>query len=331
MVGMRRREVLGVLGSAAVALPFEALAQKRERQKHVGVLMIGDPVRDQLVATFVERLRQLGWADGRNVRIDFRWLSDDAGKYPFFAKEIVELNPDVILGQGNIITALHQTTTSIPIVFAQVSDPVGRGFAATLARPGGNITGFTNFEASMSGKWLEKLKEIALTLHRVALIFNPLISPHIAAGFYLRAAEEAGQRVDVEIVSMPVRDVPEMEQSIEQLAASSDSGLIVLPDGFTNANADLIVALAARFGLPTIYAFRLFATHGGLIYYGIDPKDQYAGAASYVDRILRGASAAELPIQAPSKFELIVNLRTAKALGLDVPLQLQQLADEVIE
>jgi putative ABC transport system substrate-binding protein len=333
---MKRREFIGMLGGGAVTWPLAAVAQKSGRMKRIGALSGGEtpgnPLSDALTVAFVERLEQLGWTDGRNVQIDFRWAGGDAAKFAILAKELIDLKPDVVLARSNsAVTALQQANKDVPIVFTQVSDPIGRGFVTTLARPGGNITGFSSFEASMGGKWLEKLEEIAPKLGRAALIFNPATAPHIAAGFYLRAAEDAGRRSAIQVLITPVQDIADLERSMGKLASEPNSGLIVLPDGFTLAHADITVALAARFGLPAIYAFRSFAARGGLLSYGIRLKDQYSGAASYVDRILNGAKPAELPVQFPSRFELIVNLKTAKALGLEVPAQLQQLADEVIE
>jgi putative ABC transport system substrate-binding protein len=330
---MRRREFITLLGGAAAfSSPLAAVAL--ERMKRIGVLSetSGDPLSDRLTSVFVERLKQLGWTDGGNVRIDFRAAAGDAAKFAPLAKELIELRPDVVLARSNsAVTAVRQASSDVTIVFTQVSDPIGRGFVTTLARPGGNITGFSSFEASMGGKWLEKLKEIAPRLSRVALLFNPATAPHIAAGFYLRTAEDAGRRSAVQVLVTPVQDVADMERSIGNVASEPDGGLVFLPDTFTNAHIDVTVALAARFGLPAIYAFRSFAARGGLLSYGTKLEDQYSGAASYVDRILNGAKPAELPVQFPSRFELIVNLRTAKALGLDVSAKLQQLADEVIE
>jgi putative tryptophan/tyrosine transport system substrate-binding protein len=326
---LKRREFVTLLGGAA-AWPIAARAQQLDRMKRIGVLSNDDPISE--LSPFVEHLRQLGWTDGRNVRTDFRWAGGDAAKFKILARELILLKPDVVLAQGNsAVTALQQANKDVPIVFIQVSDPVGRGFVTTLARPGGNITGFSSFESSMGGKWLEKLKEIAPSLTRVALLFNPATSPHIAAGFYLRAAEDAGRRSTVQVLVMPVNDIAGMEGSIGKVASEPNGGLIILPDGFTLAHADLTVTLAARFRLPAIYPFRSFAARGGLLSYGVKPIDQFSEAATYVDRILKGAKPAELPVQFPSRFELILNLGTAKALGLDVATQLQLLADEVIE
>src|SRR5262245_4693929 len=332
----RRREFIALLGGAA-AWPIPTLAQNSDRMKRIGVLMASsdtpsDPLGPPLLRAFVDRLQQLGWTDGQNVQIASRWAGGDVAKFRTFAKDLADLKPHVILAQGNLAAALQHTDTQhTPIIFVQVSDPIGRGFVATLARPGGNTTGFSNFEESMGGKWLEKLKEIAPKVARVALIFNGSTSPHIAAGFYLRAAEDAGRRSGVETLIVQIDDAAEIERSIGRFAGEPDGGLIILPDAFTIVNADLIVSVAARLRLPAIYPFRTFSAVGGLLIYGINTRDQYLGAASYVDRILKGALPAELPVQAPSKFELILNLRTAKTLDLDVPLQLQQLADEVIE
>jgi ABC-type uncharacterized transport system substrate-binding protein len=337
MPGLGRREFVALLGAAAAGWPLSTFAQSFERVKRIGVLMgtndiPSDPLGLPLFRAFVDRLQQLGWTDGQNVQIASRWASGDAAKFRVLAQDLADLKPHVIVAQSNLaVTALQQTDKHIPIVFVQVSDPIGRGFVATLARPGGNTTGFSNFEESMGGKWLEKLKEIAPKVTRVALMFNASTSPHIAAGFYLRAAEEAGRRSAVQTSTMQVNDAAEIERSIGKFAEKPEHGLIVLPDSFTLVHADLIVSLAARFRLPAIYPFRSFAAPGGLLIYGINTRDQYVGAASYVDRILKGALPAELPVQAPSRFELIVNLKTAKTLDLDVPLQLQQLADEVIE
>jgi putative tryptophan/tyrosine transport system substrate-binding protein len=331
---LKRREFISLLSGAA-AWPLAARAQQPDRLRRIGVLSggeIADPLSDPLLVAFIERLKQLGWTNGHNVQIDFRWAGGDTAKFAVLAKELIEFKPDVILAQGNsAVTAVRQASKDVPIVFTNVSDPIGRGFVAMLARPGGNTTGFSSFEASMGGKWLEKLKEIAPKLTRAALLFNPATAPHIAAGFYLRAAEDAGHRSAVQVLSTPVRDAAEMERVIGKIASQPNAGVIVLPDGFTLANPDLTVALVARFELPAIYAFRSFAARGGLLSYGIKVEDQFIGAASYVDRILNGAKPSELPVQFPSRFELTVNLRTAKVLGLDVPAQLQQLADEVIE
>jgi len=334
---MKRREFISLLGGAVIAWPLGTLAQNSERMKRIAVLMgtsdsLSDPLGLPLLRAFVNRLQQLGWTDGENVQIAYRWAGGDVAKFRIFAKDLADLKPHVILAQSNLaVSALQQTDTHTPIVFVQVSDPIGRGFVATLARPGGNTTGFSNFEESMGGKWLEKLKEIAPKIARAALIFNGSTSPHIAAGFYLRAAEDAARRSGVQTVIIQVDDAAEIERSIGRFAEEPDGGLIVLPDAFTLVHADRIVSVAARFRVPAIYPFRTFAAAGGLLIYGINTRDQFISAASYVDRVLKGALPTELPVQAPTKFELIVNLKTAKALGLSVPLQLQQLADEVIE
>jgi putative tryptophan/tyrosine transport system substrate-binding protein len=332
---MRRREFLGVLGGAAAAWPLAARAQTPAKVRRVGVLMnsaANDPVEESLVAAFVEALRQLGWVAGRNLHIDLRWAAGDFDKFQTLSAELTAQRPDVILAVSNLaVTAIRRTASDIPVVFTQVSDPIGRGFVANLARPGGTITGFANFEASMGGKWLGTLKEIAPNLTRIALVFNPETSPHIASGFYLREAADAGSRLSVETVVTRVHSRFELESQFRQFADEPHSGVVVLPDAFTTANGDMIVALAMRLALPAIYPFHRFVSLGGLIYYGVDPKDQFPRAATYVDRILKGEKPADLPVQAPTRFELAVNLKVAKALGLAVPPTLLASADEVIE
>jgi putative ABC transport system substrate-binding protein len=335
MFDLTRRKVITLLCGVA-AWPLAARAQRPERMRRIGVLGGGetpiDPLSDAPTLAFIESLKQLGWANGRNVQIDFRWAAAHPARFAILAKELLDLKPDVVLARSNsAVTAFWQESNNVPIVFTQVSDPIGRGFVATLARPGGNITGFSSFETSMGGKWLEELKEIAPKLSRAALLFNPATAPHIAAGYYLRAAEEAGRRSAIHVLATPVQDITDMERSIGEFASEPNGGLIVLPDGFTLAHPDLIVTLAARFRLPAIYAFRSFAARGGLLSYGGKLMDQYSGAASYVNRILNGAKPAELPVQFPSRFELIINLKTAKAFGFDVPPTLLARADEVIE
>jgi putative ABC transport system substrate-binding protein len=288
-----------------------------------------DPEVQANVATFRQALQKLGWTDGRKVRIDFRWGGADAGRIRAHAKELVDLNPDVIL----VITALAlqpllQETRSIPIVFTQIADPVGAGLVASLARPGGNITGFTVAEYSMSGKLLEVLKEVAPQVTRVAVILHPDQIPQ--AGM-LRVIEAAAPSFRVQVMAGGARDVAELERAIDQFAREPNAGLIVLPNPVTLGNRKLIIAMAARHRLPAAYTYRYLVAEGGLISYGIDLSDQYRQAASYVDRILRGEKPADLPVQQPTKFERAVNLKTAKALGLDAPATLLGRADEVIE
>jgi putative ABC transport system substrate-binding protein len=302
--------------------------------RRIGVLMAiaeSDREGQTRVAAFREGLQKLGWAEGRNIRIDTRWaLPGDAESRQRFAKELVALQPDLILSQATPTTAvLRQQTRTIPIVFVGVSDPIGSGFVASFPRPGGNVTGFITMEPTMAGKWLELLKEIAPRVARAALLFNPATAPY--AEYYLTPFKAAAASFAMEAIAAPVRDISTLETAIAAQARAPNAGLIVMPDTFLNAHRAEITALAARHRLPAVYPFRFFAELGGLLTYGTDLVDDYRRAAAYADRILRGAKPSELPVQAPVKFELVINLKTAKALGLDVPLQLQQRADEVIE
>jgi len=331
---MRRREFLGVVAGVAVAWPLAAHAQQRDRMRRIGVLMPyaeGDREGQAFVAALREGLQKLGWAESRNIRIDYRWATpSDAVSIQRFAKELVALQPDLILTQSTPTTAaLLQQTRTIPIVFAQVVDPVGSGFVASFPRPGGNITGFINLEPTMAGKWLELLKEIAPRVNRAAFLFNPATAPY--AEIYLGPFKSAAPSFAVEGIAAPVHNASELESVIAAQARESNGGLIVMPDTFLNAHRAEITALAARYRLPAVYAFRFFAELGGLLSYGSDPPDNFRRAATYADKILKGAKPGELPVQAPVKFEMVINLKTAKALGLDVPLFLQQRADEVIE
>ena len=288
-----------------------------------------DPEAQANVTAFRQALRKLGWTDGRNVRLDYRWGSADAERIRAYAIELVGLKPDVILVSTSLaLQPLQQETRSIPIVFAQITDPVGSGFVASLAYPGGNITGFTPAEFSMYGKSLEVLKEVAPHVTRVAVILNPDQIPQ--AGMW-RAIEAAAPSFRVQLTAAGARNAAEIEHAIDAFARESNGGLIVLPSPVTEGNRKLIITMAARHRLPAVYAFRFFVTDGGLISYGVDLADQYRQAAAYVDRILRGEKPAELPVQQPTKFELVVNLKTAKAVGLDVPPPLLGRADEVIE
>jgi putative ABC transport system substrate-binding protein len=331
---MRRREFITLIGGAG-AWPLAARAQQPERIRRIGGLTgyaETDPDSQSRFAIFQHRLQELGWTIGQNMQIDYRWSAGDADQARALAKKLVEMQPDVILAETTpAVRALQQVTDTIPIVFTSVSDPIGSGFVANMARPGGNITGFTNFESSMGGKWLEVLKAIAPSVSHVASMFNPTVSTHIAAGYYLHDLEDAAQRFKVEQVIAPVQNADDIERSINTLAYKPGGGLIVLPDAFTLVHRDQIISLAAQHRLPAVCSFRSFATDGGLVSYGSNPMDQIPRAAAYVDRILKGEKPSDLPVQSPTKFELVINLKTAKALGLDVPLHLQQLADEVIE
>jgi putative ABC transport system substrate-binding protein len=329
---MKRREFVTLLGGAA-ALPLAARAQQAELMRRIGVLMgyaENDSEAQVWVAAFREGLQKLGWAEGRNIRIDTRWTSADAEAMQRFAQELVALQPDLILSQTTpTTTALLQQTRTIPIVFAMVADPVGSGFVASLSRPGGHVTGFATLEGSLSGKWLELLKEIAPRVARVACLFNPITATFVE--YYLNPVKAAATSLGVEAIVAPVHDRSELESIIATQAHESNSGLIVMPDSFLQVHRAEVTSLAARYRLPAVYPFRQFAELGGLLSYGIDRLENWRRAAGYVDRILKGEKPAELPVQQATKFELVINLKTAKSLGLDVPWQLQQLADEVIE
>ena len=329
---MKRREFITLLGGAAVGWPLAGGAQQGDRMRRIGVLMAfaeSDPQAEARVAAFRKGLQKLGWAEGRNIRIDIRWATSDAALMQRFAKELVALQPDLILSHNTPTTAaLLQQTRTIPIVFAVVSDPVGSGFVASFPRPGGNATGFTNIEPTMASKWLELLKEIAPSVTRVAILFNPATAPY--AEYYLNPFKTAAASFALEAIAAPVRDTSELESIISAQARAPSGGLVVMTDSFLVANRAEITSLAARYRLPTVYPFRLFTELGGLLSYGNDLIDSFQRAATYADRILKGATPNELPVQAPVKFELIINLKTAKALGLEVPPTLLTRADEVI-
>jgi len=329
---MRRREFITLLGGAA-AWPLAARAQQSEKTRRIGVLNAfaeTDPEGQAWDAAFRKRLDELGWIDGRTVKIDTRWGAGSVDRMRLFAKELVRLNPDVLVAATTPATAALQTEThTIPIVFAVVSDPIGSGFVASLAKPGGKITGFINIEASLSGKWLELLRQIAPSVSRAGFLFNPQTASY--AQYYLDTFRAAAAVLKIEPIDAPVHSVAEVEAVMTKLGRESDAGVIVMPDTFTVVNRDTIVSLANRDRLPAIYPFRIFAAAGGLLSYGIDLPDLYRGAATYVDRILRGAKPEELPVQLPTKFEMIVNLKTAKAIGLNIPQSLVIAADEVIE
>ena len=330
---MRRREFITFFGVAALAGPRAARAQQADRVRRVGVLMsraAGDPEEQARFAGFLQGLQKLGWTDGRNVRIDYRWAAADADRSRTYAAELVALAPDVILASGSTsVAALLQTTRTVPIVFVNVIDPVGAGYVARLARPGGNATGFTAFEYSLSGKWLELLKEIAPNLTRIAILRDPALAAGI--GQFAAIQAMAPSSFGVELSPIDVRDGGEIERDVAALARESNGGLIVTGSSSAAVHRELIVMLAARHRLPAVYPFRYFITSGGLISYGPDPIDEFRRAAGYVDRILKGEKAADLPVQAPTTYELAINLKTAKALGLTLPPSLLARADEVIE
>ena len=330
---MRRREFIALLGAAGLSRPLAARAQQADRVRRVGVLMAvpeSDSEYQAFLAAFREGLQKLGWTEGRNIRIDTRWAGPEVESIQRFAKELIALQPDLIVSQSTPTTAvLKQQTSTVPIIFVNVVDPVGSGFVASFPRPGGNVTGFILMEPTIAGKWLELLKEIAPRVNRVVLLFNPATAPY--AEYYLNPFKAAAPSFAVEAIVAPVRDASELESVVATQAREPNSGLITMPSAFMNVHRTEIISLAARHRLPAVYAFRFFAELGGLLSYGNDFLDNYRRAASYADRILRGAKPSELPVQAPVKFELVINLKTAKALGLDVPWHLQQRADEVID
>ena len=330
---MKRREFITLLGGAAAAWPLAARAQQARadaahRRAH-GRRAADDPDAQASIAAFLQGLQQLGWTDGRNVRIDYRWGAGDADNIRKYAAELAALAPDVILATGTAAMApLLQATRTVPIVFVNVADPVGAGFVDSLARPGGNATGFMQFEYSLSGKWLELLKQIAPGVTRAAVLRDPAITAGIGQ---FAVIQSVAPSVGVEVSPVNVRDAGEIERAVAAFARSSNGGLIVTASALAVVHRDLIIALAARHKLPAVYYRRYFVTGGGLISYGPDLVDQYRRAAGYVDRILKGEKPADLPVQAPTKYELVINLKTAKALGLDVPPTLLARADEVIE
>ena len=329
---MGRREFITIVGGATVTLPLGVRAQQPEQMRRIGVLLntaVDDAVGKARYAAFLQGLQQLGWTEGRNLRIDARWGGGDAELHRKYSAELVALAPDVILATGSAtVGPLQQATRAIPIVFVTTIDPVGGGFVDSLARPGSNATGFTAFEYSMSGKWLELLKEIAPRVTRVAVIRDPAIAA--GAGLF-GAIQSVAPSFGVELSPVGVRAAGDIERAVTTFARSANGGLIVTSSALTLVHRALIVTLAARHKLPAVYGDRLFVTGGGLLSYGPDRVDQYRRAAGYVDRILKGEKPADLPVQAPTKYELVINLKTAKAFGLDVPLTLQQRADEVIE
>jgi ABC-type uncharacterized transport system substrate-binding protein len=331
---MTRRDFITLLGGAVAAWPLAARAQQPGAMRRIGALMgyaESDPAAQAWVAAFREGLQKLGWTEGRNAQIDTRWAApDDPESRRRFAKELVALHPDVILSNTTpTTTALLEQTLTIPIVFAIVADPIGSGFVANFARPGGNVTGFTFTEPTMAGKWLELLKEIAPRVVRIAMLFNPLSATY--ADYWLNPFKAAASSFAVEAVAAPVRDTSELESVIAAQAREPNGGLIAMPDSFTDAHRVEITSLAARFRLPAVYPFRFFAEVGGLLSHGVDRTDNFRRAATYVHRILKGEKPADLPVQTPTKYELVINMKTAKALGLDVPPSLLARADEVIE
>jgi len=329
---MQRREFLSLLGGAAAAWPLTARAQQTERVRRIGVLLpaaVDDPVFQARLAAFGQELAQLGWTIGRNVRIDVRWATTNPIEIRRHAAELITLAPDVILSTGDsTVPPLLEATRIVPIVFPVVNDPVGAGYVESLARPGGNVTGFMLFEYSMGVKWLELLKEIAPKVTRVAVLRD---SANPAQTAQFGVIQAVAPMLKVEVIPVDMRDAGTIEQAVETFARAPNGGLIVVGSGASIRHRDLIVTLAARRKLPAVYWERFFVVAGGLISYGVHTIDQYRRAAGYVDRILKGEKPADMPVQAPTKYETAINLKTAKALGLSVPLILQQRADEVIE
>ena len=329
---MRRREFIKVIAASA-AWPIAAHAQQAERVQLIAVLMAfgeSDPEGLAWIAAFREGLQKLGWVEGPNIRITTRFATPDVEAMQRFAKELVMLQPDVILSQSTPTTAaLLQSTRTIPIIFVNIADPIGSGFVASFPRPGGNVTGFTNLEPTMPGKWLELLKEIAPRVARVAMLFNPATASYF--DLYLKPFQAAASSFGVEAIAAPVHDRSDLEAVIAAHAREPNGGLIVMPDTFLIAHRAEVISLTARYRRPAVYPYRLFTKVGGLLSYGNDSFDNYRRAAGYADRILKGEKPADLPVQAPTKFELVINLKTAKALGVTVPSTLVDRADEVIE
>jgi putative tryptophan/tyrosine transport system substrate-binding protein len=333
---MRRRAFISFIGGAAASSVFPPLAARAqsERVRHIGVLM-GTAEDDRQTAPFLKAfkntLQELGWTEGRNIKVDYRFAASDVERMQRLAKELVDTHPELIVAHSTPVTAaVAREAKTLPIVFVVVSDPVGSGFVASLARPGANMTGFVNIEASMGGKWIEFLKEVSPALARVAFVYNPDTAPH---GYFLDPFNAAARSFGVQPMPAPVRRLEDIESLVADLSKRSDSGLAVMPDTFTSTLRvyNLIIALAARQRVPTIYPYRYMAAAGGLMSYGTDNADLFRRTAGYVDRVLRGAKPGDLPVQLPTKFEFVVNLQTARQLGIDVPLKLRAFADEVIE
>jgi putative tryptophan/tyrosine transport system substrate-binding protein len=327
---MRRREFMTLLGGASVAWPLAARAQRETRMRRIGALIgTGSDEGQARLAGFRQQLQDLGWSEGHNIVIEERWGEGDIDRTTTSARELVSEMPDVLLaGSVRALTALKNATAAIPIVFVATSDPVGQGFVASLARPGGNITGFSLFEFSLAGKFVEILKEIAPSVTRGMLVCSP-DNPSFQG--YMRSINAVAGPLAMQVSTAPIHDAADVERLIAAFAGEPNGGLLVAPDVTANIQRDLIIALAAKYHLPAIYPYRFFADAGGLASYGVDLIDLYRRAAQYVDRILKGENPAELPVQAPSKFEFVINLKTVKALGLDVPAALLARADEVIE
>jgi putative ABC transport system substrate-binding protein len=329
---MRRREFIGLVGGAAVTLPLAARAQQTERMRRIGVFMnlaANDPQSSKQISAFLDGLRERGWASGRNLQIEYRWAAEDTSLYHKHAQELIAIAPDVLLvGGGTATGILQQLTSTIPIVFVEASDPVNRGLVASLAQPGGNITGFTQFEFSIGGKWLELLKQIAPSVRRAAVIRDPTQSSAVGQ---FAAIQALAPSLGVEISPIDAREISAIEQAMTAFARGANGGMIVTATGNARRHRETIISLAAGFKLPAVYPYRYYVADGGLASYGPDVAEECRLAAGYVDRILKGKKAADLPVQAATKYATIFNLKTAKAIGLTMPQNLLATADEVIE
>ena len=330
---MRRREFVALIGSTAASWPLVARAQQPERLRRIGVLISSredDPDGQARAALLRQGLSELGWTEGRNIHIDYRWAGGDAAQAKADAAELVSQKPEVIVANSTLsLAAVRNETGTIPIVFVVVGDPIGQGFVSSFAHPGGNITGFTSFEFAIGAKWLELIKEIVPELGHIALIFNPEAGPF--AEKFVQSIEPLAHSLGVKLTVTPTRDAREIDRALVAASGEPKGGLIVSPDAFTVANRGLIISLAARYRLPATYAFRFFAVDGGLLSYGHDVHEPWRRAPTYVDKILKGTSPADLPIEQPTTFELVINLKTAKTLGLTIPPQLLDRADDLIE
>jgi putative ABC transport system substrate-binding protein len=330
---MKRRDFITLIGGVTVAWPLAARPQQPGGIRRIALFMNfpeDDVWSKRCIAAFQQELAELGWIEGRNVHIEYRWATTDPRSIPVSVAELVALEPDVILASAtDVLAAFQKATSTIPIVFVSVSDPVGQGFVTSLDRPGGHITGFTAFEFSMGGKWMELLKEIAPSIRHVAVLFNPQTAPYFP--LFVGSIETAAASFGIEPTSAPVKDLAEIESVMTALARDPNRGVICPSDSYTSTHRKTIIALAARHSIPAVFAWREFVNDGGLICYGIDRVDMYRRSPLYVDRILKGTKPADLPVQQPTKFELVINLKTAKTLGLTVPPTLLTRADEVIE
>jgi putative ABC transport system substrate-binding protein len=331
---MRRREFIALSVGGVAAWTLVAHAQfLPDAMRRIGVLAgtADEPEGQIRIAAFRQRLRELGWLEGKNVRIDIRWSGGNADLMRAHAAELVGLKPDVIVGISTpVITALQEQTRTVPIVFLLVADPIGHGFVTDMARPEGNVTGFTSFEMTMGGKWLDLLKEIAPGIARVGLMFDPEVSPRLLS-YYRPSIDEASRKLGIAAFDVPVRNAAEIERALGRLARDRNAGVLVLPDITIVHHRELFISSAAKYGLPAVYPFRFFAASGGLVSYGVDTVDLYSRGVSYVDRILRGAKVSDLPVQQPAKYELVINLKAAYELGIDISPTLLARAEEVVE